>query len=310
MQEISIRHGARMANRMLQVLSACGLATHAPGNGDCAITGHDIPEWGLTGGRSGRGHRGWPRLDGAPLDVDWLLARIEDGTITRLRMTESLCNVALLPDRAAANSIFDAAGQAHYETGPNDMVIHVRLEDVMEPGRNVGYGPLPLSWYRTLLADTGFRPVFVGQFGTDTYSDALKVAFPDAVILEGGSVLHDFQTIRHAHNVAVGISTFSWLAAWLGAQGQIFQPVIGMFHPLQYPRIDMLMDDDPRFRFDRFPQRQWLADAAALDDVIHGGAGPERMTPADVIALRAEATALAAPETRAWRARMEAALSA
>lgn len=309
MQEISIRHGARMANRMLQVLAAYGLAAHAPGGNACAITGQDIPEWGVNGGKSGRGHRGWPKLDGATLDVDWLLDRVGDGTITTLRMAESVCNVRLLPDRDTANAIFAAHDQDYYKTSATDLVIHVRLEDILEPGRNPGYGPLPLSWYRQLIAETGFRPVFVGQFGTDPYSEALKSAFPDAVILEGGSVLYDFQTIRNAHNVAVGISTFSWLAAWLGAEGQIFLPVLGMLHPLQYPRIDLLPRDDPRFVFDLFAPRDWMADAAAMDAVINGSQAPERLTQDQVTALCAQAAVQGASDAAAWRARMQATLS-
>lgn len=309
MREISIRHGARMANRMLQLLSAHGLAAHAMAP-DCAITGQDIPEWSLNGGRSGRGHRGWPKLDGSALDVDWLMARVGDGTITTLRVAESVCNVRLLPDRATANAVFDAGDQGHYPTTEGDLVIHVRLEDILEPGRNPGYGPLPLSWYRQLIADTGFRPVFVGQFGTDPYSKALKEAFPDAVILEGGSVLYDFQTIRNAHNVALGISTFSWLAAWLGTRGQIFLPVLGMLHPLQYPRIDLLPRDDLRFQFDLFEPRDWMADEAAMDAVIRGTTAPRRLARNDVTALCAEAKMLGAPDANAWRARMQATLDA
>jgi hypothetical protein len=193
------------------------------------------------------------------------------------------------------------------------LVIHVRLEDILVPGRHRGYGPLPLAWYRDLLTRTGLRPVFVGQFGGDRYSQALRRAFPDARILAGGSVLHDFQTIfqtiRNAHNVALGVSTFSWLAAWLGARERVFYPLLGILNPAQEPGINLTPADDPRYEFHLFPHRSWEADDAALDAVIDGPNEARVLSQAALATLLAQARDVAEPGLAAWRGRVDAALA-
>ncbi len=298
MQEISVRHGSRMANRMLQLLAADTLSQWG---GDAPITGHHIPEWGLAGPPSLAGHRAAPKIDVSRVDAPWLRSLIANGLIERLKINTVVCDVALLPDRARANALFDAGDTPYFATGPQDLVIHVRLEDIMVPGRHASYGPLPIAWYRDVLTDTGLRPVFVGQFSTDAYSDALKAAFPHAVILEGGSVLHDFQTIRHAHNVAIGVSTFSWMAAWLGTSSRIFYPLLGMLNPEQEPGINLIPEGDARFRFYKFPHRLWRADAAALEDVIHGPSQAHKIDGAALTRLTDAARASYEPRLSEWR---------
>lgn len=293
-----MRHGSRMANRMLQYLAADTLAHWG---GGAPITGTDIPEWQIAGSKCLPGHRAAPKIDVLRVDVPWLHARITDGTLHRVKINTAVCDVDLLPDRSRANALFDARGSDYYRTGPEDLVIHVRLEDIMQPGRHPDYGPLPIAWYREVLEDTGLRPVFVGQFSTDAYSDALKAAFPEAVILEGGSVLHDFETIRHAHNVALGVSTFSWMAAWLGATGRIFQPMLGLLNPEQQPGINLTPRGDDRYHFYKFPLRQWNADATMIEAVISGPSDARKIDGAEVVALLDQARLDYEPDLAQWR---------
>lgn len=294
-----------MANRMLQLLVADRFATGFP---DCKITGFDIAEWGLSGGPDARGARAWPKIDTGRIDTEWLLAQIAAGRIDRLRITEAICDFDALPSRARANALFDPQGEAGAPTTDDEVVIHVRLEDILVPGRHKGYGPLPLAWYRDLIENTGLRPVFIGQFGDDRYSQALRRAFPTARILAGGSVLHDFQTIRNAHNVALGVSTFSWLAAWLGARGRIFYPLLGILHPIQSPGLNLTPQADARYEFHLFPPRSWEADSAALDSVIDGPNPARCIAAAELAALLHRSQDAAAADIAAWRARMLAAM--
>lgn len=286
---------------MLQFLVADRLAAGHP---DCTVTGHDIAQWGLLGAPSSRGARSWPKIDTGRIDTGWLLAQIAAGRVDRLRITEAICDIDALPSRARANALFDPQGEAGAQTGPDEVVIHVRLEDILVPGRHRGYGPLPLAWYRDLVARTGLRPVFVGQLGDDRYSQALRAGFHDARILVGGSVLHDFQTIRNAHNVALGVSSFSWLAAWLGARGRIYYPLLGILHPTQSPDINLTPQDDPRYEFHLFPHRQWEADNAALAAVIDGPNEARILSQAALSALLVHSRALAAPALAQWRDRV------
>lgn len=292
-----------MANRMLQYLEANALAERFPG---CVLSGFDIPEWELKGPSSSLGKRKWPRIDMPTVDNAWLLSQIADGHVQNLRITSAVGDINLLPSRDHANRQFDAAGQPFFATGSDDLVIHVRLEDIMHPGRHVDYGPLPIAWYKALIETTGLRPVFVGQLSDDLYSTALRRAFPDGVFLTGGSVLHDFQTIRNAVNVAIGVSTFSWLAAWLGARERVFMPLIGMLNPNQVPLINLIPLGDLRYRYFEFPVRHWRAGEDDVRDVIDGPRLGKEIGSARVTRLVTAAARANEPALDAWRQRFSA----
>jgi len=64
----------------------------------------------------------------------------------------------------------------------------------------------------------------------------------------------DFETIRQSRNVVIGVSTYSWLAAWLSQSlDNIYLTVSGLFNPIQKPSVDLLPFGDPRFKFFLFP---------------------------------------------------------
>ena len=255
-KEISIRHGSRMANRMLQYLYAKELQRNFP---EYDVTGYAIPEWDLVGPPPSPGKRRFPKLTIQRFDPKLIHTMIAEGRLDQL-MIRSVCgNFAALPDRAFANSLFDASHVQATATTDDDIVIHVRLDDILVPGRHRDYGPLQLGFYQQVVERSGRRPVFIGQLGDDWYSDALRQRFNDATFLEGGSVLHDFETLRRAHHVVLAISTFSWMAAWLSDAKTIHYPLSGLFHPMQVASVDMIPLDDPRYRFYLFPTRKWDA---------------------------------------------------
>ena len=101
------------------------------------------------------------------------------------------------------------------------------------------------------------RPVFIGQIKDDWYSEELRKAFPDAMFLNNGSVLGDFETIRAAKHTVLAISSFSWMAAWLSEAETIHYPLSGIFDPILYEHVDLLPVGDPRYRYYSFPQREW-----------------------------------------------------
>lgn len=295
-----------MANRMMQYLAALKLAE---GYEDCAVTGHDISEWSMHS-PSSRGYRSWPVINTPHMDIPWLRSFVAAQGIDRIRFKGVPCHLNHFPSAQVAAQIFDAGPQPHYETGPGDLVIHIRLEDVMVPGRHADYGPLPIDWYRSLIADTGLHPVFVGQIGDDIYSETLRAAFPEATILEGGSVLHDFQTLRNAHNIALAVGTFSWLASWLGRPRRIFYPMLGVMHPAEMPFVRLLTADDPRYECYEFPRRKWRADDAAIREVLTGPSPAVRIGPERLGSILAQADTRFEALQEAWKAQLQADLVA
>ncbi|SLN48377.1 hypothetical protein PSA7680_02487 [Pseudoruegeria aquimaris] len=296
-KEIIIRHSSRMANRMLQYLVAMELQRKFP---DYLVCRFDIPEWGLKGPEAMNRRHLVPKIDVQRYDTVFIEEAMAAGHLDRIFIKSVCGNMAALPSREFANSLFDASHVAAYETGDDDIVIHVRLEDILEPGRHQHYGPLPLGFYEQVIRDSGKRPVFVGQMGSDWYSDMLRAAFPDALLLEGGSVLHDFETIRRAKHIIPAISTFSWMAAWLSEATSIHYPLSGLFHPLQRPGIDMMPRKDPRYRFYLFPERLWMATPEQQQE-LRAPFEARPLGPEEVEALHAQSAALWAPRLEAWR---------
>ncbi len=131
--------------------------------------------------------------------------------------------------------------------GEDHLVVHVRLEDISS-GRHAQYSPLPVGWYRYLESTTGKRLVFMGQLDDGVYSSALRRAFPSAEFRPMGPIGEDFETIRHSRHIAVSISTFALLAAWLSdSAATIHLPMWGIFDPDVRKDIHVLPRGDERF---------------------------------------------------------------
>lgn len=302
MLEIAIRPVGRMTNQMMQVLVAERYAQKFP---DTAISGVTLAEWSYPEQPLPSGHHSWPKIDIQRFDVDYLDHLIASGRLTRLKIRTPCCNIKAFPDIKTAQAVFKAPQQDFYKTGPKDLVIHLRLGDILVPGRHRDYPPLPISYYHEILEQNDLRPVFVGQFGDDAYSMAMRKAFPKAKIIDNGSVLHDFQTLRHAQNIAIGVSTYSWMAAWLGRANRIFYPLRGLFNPLQAPSVDMVPLNDPRYTFYQFPLRPWTADQADFDALLHGPSEAVQIAQAAVQVLVDQSADLAAAEVLHWKNQIE-----
>lgn len=295
-REIVIRHGSRMANRALQLLAAVALSQRVPGY---RIAGYDIPEWGLCGPRPNPGFRAIPKVTHQRFDPDLLAGLMASGELPRLMLRNPCCNIKALPDRATAAAVFTAPDTAHTVLDDGEILFHIRLEDILIPGRHTRYGPLPLNYYAEIAAATRKRPVFIGQLGTDRYSAALKARFPEARFLEGGSVLHDFQTLRHAPHLGIAVSSFSWLAGWLGTAQTIHYPLSGMLHPDLTPEVDLIPRRDARYRFYWLEPETWHAGDADFEALFHSG-GATRLSSAALDAIQARSTGTVAAQNTEW----------
>jgi hypothetical protein len=100
-----------------------------------------------------------------------------------------------------------------------------------------------------------YQEVFIGQTHANPYMDRLREAFPNAIYRQPqDDPLVDFETIRQSRHVAIGVSTYSWLAAWLSRSAEtIYLTVNGLFNPMQKPQVNLLPFGDDRFRFFLFP---------------------------------------------------------
>jgi hypothetical protein len=137
--------------------------------------------------------------------------------------------------------------------GESNVLVNIRLAEINRRRPvHVDYSPLPVSYYRQIIREIGKVPIFVGQMTESPYLNRLRRAFPEAQFIDLDPHLA-FETIRQAQTKIIAMSTFSWLAAWLGnGQSQIYMPLTGGFNPLQRPDWDFIPWRDSRYRF------QWL----------------------------------------------------
>jgi len=261
---IRLRATGGLGNRMFECLFAHRLAAELPG---ARLAGSALGEWGL-------------RLPDLPLPRPSLAIEGHRPDLTRLRYlvaqglvrgieTNCLaCRMELLPPADTARALF-APRRPPVAHGEDTLLINVRAAEILGP-RHKDYRPLPLAYYERLIAETGLRPVFMGQIGEDPYSAALRARFPAARFEESRGVMEDFATIRSARHLAIPVSTFSWLAAWLSEARTIHLPVIGFFHPRRRPEVNLLPVTDPRYRFHLFPEDAWTGTDEALGHAIAG----------------------------------------
>lgn len=125
------------------------------------------------------------------------------------------CNIFLsqYPPLAEVKAMFrPPPGLEVPRFGPGELVISIRAGKILD-GIHRDYAVPPISFYRHLVAETGLKPVFVGQIGNDVYSRTIREAFPHATYVPSVSPIADFETLRRASNIVVSVSTFSMLAA-------------------------------------------------------------------------------------------------
>jgi hypothetical protein len=150
----------------------------------------------------------------------------------------------------------------------DEAVVVIRAGDIMSGGHRL-YHPMPFAFIDAVMDDLGMRPLFVGEVAGDhPWLAELRSRYPGARFLHG-RLLEDFELIRRSRVKVLAISTFAWMAGWLGPDdSQIVLPVAGLFNPDIYPAADFLPAADPRYEFRWCPPRPWLRDETDLDGFL------------------------------------------
>ena len=241
----------RLGNLMIEYMVALKFADMVR---DCRLSNISIPDWNID----------HPALDSSGpaaveqreqhIDLPTLANLVCSGQINRVEWTgfgQRMENF-LSPDRY--QNVFRSPFGAAMGFGPEYLVCPIRAEDVLN-GPNPDYTLTPMEFYRDIVAMTGLRPVFIGQTGPNAYMERIRATFPDAIYRPPQQhPLVDFETIRQSRHLAIGVSTYSWLAAWLSRTADsVHLAVNGLFNPMQKPEVDLLPLGDARFRFWLFP---------------------------------------------------------
>ena len=143
MKEIVIIPHGQMTNQMFQYLVALELQKSAP---EAVITNYNLTEWNLIGPSKLGAHRGIPRITLARFDPEAAKDCIAQGKVRRLAIRCECANISAFPAREEVQSIFPPRGEPTYRPKDDDIVIHIRLGDILARGTHIGYRPLPLDF--------------------------------------------------------------------------------------------------------------------------------------------------------------------
>ena len=242
-----------LGNRALQFLAAEGIRHYAP---EVSVENVHLPEWNITTlaprPREARSlctgeFRYW-------LDVEGLADCLRRGVVESVILDGYAFHLANYPPRDVARQLLSpmpGSGDAQ-GFGAHELVCSIRGGEILR-AQHPDYIVLPPSYYAQLAERSGKNLVFFGQLGEDGYSASLRAAFPRARFVNSVSQVYDFEMLRRSKNIAISVSTFSWLAAWLGTPEKVYVPVCGMLNPMQHPYQLYLPLDEPEYEYTLFP---------------------------------------------------------
>jgi len=252
-----------LANRMIQYLAANRLQAHWKGS---RLSNVQLPEWGIE----------TPAIEtdasaaelvlrpDAPMPFRTVADLLNGSEFRRVVIAEYMQRTDYLGDAPSCARLFPPKAKGS-PVADDELAIHIRAGDIVG---GVGLYPLvPAEYYRMLIDLSGLKPCFMGQLDDSAHCEKLRRMFPEARFLEPQDVLSDFETIRSARHIAISVSTFSWLAAWLSSAENIFLPMLGFLNPMHRAgssEIDLLPTSDVRYRFFLFPIYHGLPMAEAL----------------------------------------------
>lgn len=237
------------ASRMIQYMVALKFITLVPG---CRISNVMLPEWGIS----------HPPVDSPgpveaaaqlhQIDLAGLAERARAGAIRRVVYASYGLRMENFVSAEAYRNMFRSPVVTPFRFDERHLVCPLGSEETVEDS-GVLHPLTPAEFYNDIVVETGLAPVFIGQAVPKPYIDRLRTQLPQAQFVASGNVMVDFEMIRRAKNIVVGVNRFAWLAAWLSHADRIFMAVSGLFNPMQYRFVDLLPFGDTRYLFHLFP---------------------------------------------------------
>jgi len=240
----------RLGNQMIQYMVALKFQSLVPGS---RISNVQFPDWGIDHPPAALPEPVEFAAQQQHIEMEGLAERARTGLLRSIVYTGFGQRMENFLDADFYRSVFCSPVISPLQFDERHLICPVRAEDVLDVSGSHDYPLTPVEFYADIVAETGLMPVFMGQTAPNRYTDRLRERFPGAQFLESGNTMLDFQVIRQAKNIVLGVSTFAWLAAWLSHADRIFMAVSGLFNPMQYHIVDLLPFGDPRYRFYLFP---------------------------------------------------------
>ncbi|WP_312807818.1 hypothetical protein [Agrobacterium cavarae] len=250
------------ANQLLQFMLAKNIERVV---GDVNVSGCHIPEWGLHAAADNHPHKMIElALTGNYIYHEDVVDIIRRGLASNILLKGHSFRMSNYAPPEFYRPLISSRCDNVKGYGSEHVVFHIRGGDILTPAHQ-DYYPIPFSYIDAVLENTNAVPVFIGQLENSYYAKKLHERYPNAIFSKPQTAVEDFETLRRSREIAVSISSFAWLAAWLSHATTIHLPVAGMLNPVQRPDIDLLPLEDPRYEFYRFDEFKWNATPSDIE---------------------------------------------
>ncbi len=269
MRVIYINFIGRTANRVIEYMTARSLMLKS-GKDVLLLLSHDIPEFNIK-----KTTHDFDNLKAGlnihitsnTIPFNYLVDKIRENDDIFIELNSYCQRIEFFKEYLSIfkGEIINSRSDFDFGFGAAYVVFHVRLAHIhFNSSVHPWYIPLPFNYYQEIINNTGLKPVFVGEFSDDIYSNALKMHFSNAVFLECEDSNVVYQVLHNSKNVGISLSSFSWLATFLSDHVvKVFFPVFGLFDPRNYNKYssqsNFLDFDDLRVQYYRFEIKTWQA---------------------------------------------------
>lgn len=241
-----------VANRILQFLVAKKIQQNTKNSTIKNIT---IPEFGLDQRDSSYVHNQACAVGMEDifynLDVNGISKNIDNGNIDTFILGSFSFHIDSFPSRKFCKNLIKC-DESIQGFGDDVILINMRGGEVFHNVHG-GYIVLPPEYYKHVIENSGLKPVFYGQIEENSYIKNLKEIFPDALFISGKDPVYDFNVIRNSKNIAMCVSTFSWLACYLSNAKKIYMPLGGIFSICQNYNQNLVPLDEKEYEFIMLP---------------------------------------------------------
>jgi hypothetical protein len=148
--------------------------------------------------------------------------------------------------RSYLRSIINRTANQSFESKSEMLRFHIRGGDVWQTpsykrSRNIhpDYMGIPVSFYKSILERANIPVEFViEKTAPSWYLRMLQNAVGIKLNRSKSTPAHDFLKLASSTQVGLGISTFSWMSAFIGEPHKVHLPVLGIFDTDRRPDLD------------------------------------------------------------------------
>ena len=148
------------------------------------------------------------------------------------------------------------------------LVFHIRGGDIWQNNRlkpqkyiHPEYSALPASYFETILNESKGEAEFVVENSVPKwYLRILRKKLGIRISRSNSSAVEDLLKISKAQEVALGVSTFSWMGAFIGNPELVHIPKLGLFDRNRRPDLDFY-NPSWNVKIYAFEEHNWTGNA-------------------------------------------------